>query len=139
MVFPAIIGPIGLGLYGAAVQYHLHYMILALGFFFVTFASTWAVPICLNYIVERFITSASQAAIIMNCYRLAFAIALGFFVFPWEKAVDVGWTFGMAVLFEVLAALLIFVLVWKGKVIRRWSFSGLLATEDGSIIGHRDL
>lgn len=133
MVFPAILGPIGLGLYGAAAQYHLHYMILALSFFFVTFASTWAVPICLNYTVECFITSASQAAIIVNCYRLAFAIALGFFVFPWEKAVDVGWTFGMAAIFEVFAAFLIFILGWKGKAMRRWTFSSLLATEDGAI------
>ncbi|KAI9877446.1 MAG: hypothetical protein M1830_003868 [Pleopsidium flavum] len=131
MFLPALFGPIGLGIFGAGVQYHLHYMVLALGFFLVTFSSTLSVPVCLNYIIECFITSANEAAVIMSCYRLAFAIPLGFFVFPWENAVGLGWTLGMAAFFDVFAALLIVVLALKGKVLRRFTPRSLLSTEEG--------
>lgn len=47
-----------------------------------------AVPVCLNYLVECFIYSSNEVANISNCYRLAFAIALGCFVFQCE--VEVG-------------------------------------------------
>ncbi|KAI9812641.1 MAG: hypothetical protein M1827_004630 [Pycnora praestabilis] len=134
MLLPALLGPIGLGLYGAGVQYHLHFMVLALGFFLVTFASTLAVPVCLNYVVECFITSANAAAVIMNAYRLAFAIALGFFFLPWESKVGVGWVFGMAAFFDLGAALGVGVLLWKGRTLRRFNPRSLQATEEGEKI-----
>ncbi|CAG8974860.1 hypothetical protein HYALB_00000475 [Hymenoscyphus albidus] len=134
MFLPALLGPVGFGLYGAGVQYHLHYMVMALGFFFVIFASTMSVPVCLNYVVECFLDSANEAAIIMNCYRLAFAIALGFFVFPWEEKVGEGWTFGMVAFFDLFAALLIVVLAWRGRYLRKFSSKDFLQTEEGEHI-----
>ncbi|TVY85567.1 putative MFS-type transporter [Lachnellula suecica] len=134
MIFPAVFGPMGFGLFGAGVQYHLHYMVLALGVFFVIFSSTMSVPICLNYVVECFLNSANEVGIIMNCYRLAFAIGLGFFVFPWEVKVGQGWTFGMAACFDLFAALLIGILVWKGKSLRKYTLRGLLKSEEGASI-----
>ena len=74
----------------------------------------------------------------MNMYRLAFSIALGFFVFPWQSAVAPGWVFGMAAFFSLLAALLIVVLAWKGKALRRWSPKSLQATEDGEKVALED-
>ena len=131
MLLPAILSPVGLGIFGAALQYHLHYMVLALGLFIVTFSALLSVPVCLNYIVECFITSANEAAIAMNCWRLGFAIALGFFVFPWEAKVGTGWVFGMAAFFDVLVALLIALLAWKGHILRRYTMKSLTVTEEG--------
>ena len=70
-------------------------------------------------------------AIIFNCYRLAFAVALGFFVFHWEDHVGKGWTFGMAAFFDVFAAALVVVVVWKGKWLRRFTPKSLFNTEEG--------
>ena len=134
MLISAFAGPVGLGLYGAGIQYHLHYMILAFGFFLVSWGASLSVPVCLNYIIECFVESANAAAISMNCYRIGFSIALGFFVFQWEAKVGPGWAFGMAAFFDVFAALLIGVLVWKGKTLRRYTPKSLLATEEGSVI-----
>ena len=106
-------------------------MVLALGLFLVVFAATISVPICINYATECFLTSANEVAVAMNMYRLGFSIALGFFIFPWESAVGVGWVFGMAALFEVLVGALVAVLVWRGEMFRRMGPRGLLATEDG--------
>ena len=131
IVLPGLVSPIGLGIFGAALQYHLHFMVLALGLFLVVFAATISVPICINYATECFLTSANEVAVAMNMYRLSFSIALGFFIFPWESAVGVGWVFGMAALFEVLVGGLVAVLVWRGEMFRRSWPGGLLATEDG--------
>ena len=106
-------------------------MVLALGLFLVVFAATISVPICINYATECFLTSANEVAVAMNMYRLGFSIALGFFIFPWESAVGIGWVFGMAAFFELLVGALVAVLVWRGEMFRRTWPRGLLATEDG--------
>lgn len=131
MLLPAVVSPIGLGIFGAGLQYHLHFMVLALGLFLVVFAATLSVPICINYVTECFLTSVNEVAITMNMYRLGFSIALGFFVFPWVAAVGAGWLFGMAAFFNIFAALLIVLLAWRGQRFRRLTPKGLLATEDG--------
>ena len=132
MVVPALISPLGLGIFGAGLQYHLHFMVLSLGNFLVVFSATLSVPVCTNYVVECFVSSSNEVAISMNMYRLAFSIALGFFIFPWESDVGLGWVFGMAAFFDVFAALLIGFLAWKGKSLRRFSPKNLQATEDGA-------
>lgn len=78
-VFPGFVAPTGLGIFGAGLQYHLHFMVLAVGLFLVVFAATISVPVCINYATECFLQSANEVAIAMNMYRLGFSIALGFF------------------------------------------------------------
>ncbi|CAG8883002.1 unnamed protein product [Penicillium egyptiacum] len=133
ILLPGLVAPIGLGLFGAAVQYHLHYMVLALGFFFIVFSSMLAVPICLNYIVECYKNDANEAAIAMNVWRMGFAIATGFIYSPWMDAVGVGWMFGMAAFFSIFALLMVGVLVWKGPHLR--AISPMLSCEEGEVIG----
>lgn len=134
MIIPGIISPIGLGIFGAGLQYHLHFMVLALGLFLVVFSATLSVPVCINYVTECFTTSANEVSITMNMYRLAFSIPLGFFVFPWQRVVGVGWVFGMAAFFDLMAAFLIGLLVWKDKVLRQLSPKSLVSTEEGERI-----
>ena len=134
IVLPGLVSPIGLGIFGTALQYHLHFMVLALGLLLVVFAATISVPICINYATECFLSSANEVAVAMNMYRLGFSIALGFFVFPWESAVGVGWVFGMAGLFEVLVGGLVAGLVWRGVGLWRRGARGLVVTEDGEMV-----
>lgn len=54
LVVPAILYPISLGLFGAALQYHLHYLVLALGTFLLAFAEYATVPVTNNYVAESF-------------------------------------------------------------------------------------
>lgn len=134
ILLPGLVAPIGLGIFGAAVQHHLHYTILALGFFLIVFSSMLAVPICLNYIVECYKEDATEAAIAMNTWRLSFAIATGFIFAPWMAAVGVGWMFGMAAFFDLLALCMVGILVWKGDFLRK--HSPMLSSEEGvKIVG----
>ena len=45
----------------------------------------------MNYIIECFKSSPLEVAVIMNVYRQILAIALPFFLVPWERAVTAGW------------------------------------------------
>lgn len=81
---PACILPIGLDICDAALEYHLHYMGLALEVYLCAFAALAAVPICVNYVAECFPTYATQAALIVGVYRPGWGIAIPFF---WQ----VGW------------------------------------------------
>ena len=131
IILPGIVSPIGLGIFGAALEYHLHFMVLALGLFLVVFAATLSVPICINYATECFLMSASEVAVTMNMYRLGFSIALGFFIFPWRAAVGAGWVFGMAAFFEIFVGILVALLAWRGQALRKISPKGFSVTEDG--------
>ena len=135
IILPSIVTPIGLGIFGAALQYRLHYMVLAVGLFLVVFASTLSIPVCINYATECYLTFPNELSVAFNAYRLSFSIALGFFIFPWEKAVGVGWVLGMAAFFEILVAILVVWLAWKGQALRKKLSKGLQITEDGERVG----
>lgn len=96
-----------LWLCGAALEYHLHYMVLTVGIYLCAFAVLLMVPICVNYVAENYKEYAPQAAIAMGVYRLGWGIAIPFFFKEWEKAVSVGWVLGTATFLNLLAGILI--------------------------------
>jgi MFS family permease len=130
-----IVYPIGLGLFGASLFYHWHYMVLALGVFLITFAGVAGVPACVNYIVEAFSTDyANEATSIMNFYRLVFGIALNFFLFPWADAVGVNWCFGMMAFFTIFVFLFIVVVMIYGEKLREYNLTKAKSGEESIVI-----
>ena len=82
-----------LGIFGVALQYHRHYMVLALGVFLITFSAMLSVPVTVNYVMECFRQHALEASAIMGVYHLAFASsARG----KRQLVQHTGWVFGMA-------------------------------------------
>ncbi len=135
MIFPAMTSPIGLGIFGAGLQYHLHYMVLALGTFMVNFSALLCVPVCINYVVECFVGYAVEVSVAMNMYRLALGLALPFFFEQWSQAVGIGWVFGMAAFFSLFGMMLMFLLGWKGQLFRELVIlRGIQETEEGKDI-----
>lgn len=126
-----VVLPIALGLYGASLQYHLHYMVLATANFLGGFATNSMIPVTVNYIIECFNDHASEAAAIMGLYRLALSLSVPFFAPAWIESVGFGWCLGMAAFFSVLAYSSIIILIWKGDVLRRWSFQGVASNNGG--------
>ena len=122
--------PIALGLYGASLQYHLHYMVFALATFMGGFATNAIVPVTVNYIVESFYGHASESAVIMQLYRLSSSLTLPFFVPAWMEKVGAGWCLGMAAFYSVFAFGGPALLIWKGEGIRKRSFKRLAANEE---------
>ena len=135
MVIPGIISPIGLGIFGAALQHHYHFMVLALGAFLVELSALLAVPICINYVVECFTGHIIEVAVSMGIFRLALAVSVTFYFEAWSEAVGVGWLFGMAAFFSLFALLLMGLLAWKGSVLRQMSVLPSIATsEAGKVV-----
>ncbi len=123
--------PIGLGIFGASLEYHLHYMVLALGAFLVTVGAMALVPTTTNYVCECFVDHTTEAACIMGFYRLIFGLTVPFFIDPWIAAVGVGWVFGIAAFLSVGLFSCIIVLIWKGHELRKYTLLGLNSNEEG--------
>ena len=134
---PSFVGlNIGLGLFGAALQYHLHWIVAAIGNFLLNLSSNVAVPVIVNYEVECFTRYPIEAATIMNFYRTLFGIAIPFFIEPWEASVGTGWVFGMMAFFSIAAFGLVIVLLIAGHKLRHLTQDGIVSTEEGTkIIG----
>lgn len=136
-IFPSIILPIGLGIYGACLQYHLHYMVLALGSFLIWFAALLALPVCYNYVVECFLHNPVEASVSLNAYRVSFGLMSVFVVTQWQSAVGVGWMWGMGAFFIIFVDIIMALIIWKGYLLRRWTArlsTSLAVTEDGARI-----
>lgn len=124
--------PAGLGIFGAALQYHLHYMVLALGSFLATFAAFCSIPVAINYLVECFRDHSIEVACIMGTYRLSLGLVVPFFVDYWEARVGgPGWVFGMMAFFSIFAFSLIVVLMFYGHQIRQLHLGNLARDEEG--------
>jgi hypothetical protein len=126
-----IFNPIGLGLFGAGLQYKLSWGVLAIATVFVTFGSLSIPPITVNYLCECFIKNPAEASIALNFYRVSFGLSVAFYIQPWIRAVTIGWAYGMMAVFEILSFISIIVLLWKGHAIRGWSVGGFGFSEDG--------
>ena len=123
--------PIALGLYGVSLEYHLHYMVLALANFLGGFATNAIIPVTVNYIIECFKGHASESAAIMGLYRLAFSLTMPFFIPAWIDKLGFGWCPGMAAFLSILAYGGIILLLWKGKELRELSFTSISSNEGG--------
>ncbi|MCJ1401853.1 hypothetical protein MMC11_005070 [Xylographa trunciseda] len=117
--------PIGLGLFGAALRYHLSWGVLAVGWVLVTVGSLSVVPVAVNYICECFPDYPAEVGIVMGAYRLGFGLTISFFINPWVGAVDVGWAYGMMACLTVATFSFVLLLAWKGEALRRWQPFGL--------------
>lgn len=126
-----VINPIGLGIFGAALQYHLHYMVLALAVFLVTIGSLASVPVTVNYVVECFTRYPAEAGIVIGAYRIVYGLTITFYINPWVAAVDVGWVYGMMAFFAVFSFFFVMLLMWKGHAIRGIQFASISSSEEG--------
>ncbi|KAJ5195297.1 Major facilitator superfamily domain general substrate transporter [Penicillium cinerascens] len=126
-----VINPIGLGIFGAALQYHLHYMVLAFAVFLVTIGSLASVPVTVNYVVECFTKYPAEAGIVIGAYRIAFGLTISFYINPWVAAVHVGWVYGMMAFFAVFSFFFVMLLMWKGHAIRGIQLASLASSEEG--------
>ena len=131
--------PVGLGIFGAALQHHLHYMVLALGSFLISFAAIISVPVIVNYVVECFRGHAVEVSAIMGVYRLSLGLAVPFFIDPWiERVGGPGWVFGMAAFFSIFAFSLLVVLMRKGHELRQIRLGAFAWDEEGTKLVEKD-
>lgn len=116
-----IVGPIGCGLFGAALHNHWHYMILAVAEVFIIFAAVACVPPQTNYIIEIWKGSPQEVSTALNVWRISFAIAVQFLYDGWVEKVGVQWVWGTAAFVELFAFSLIVVLMFAGPWLRHFS------------------
>ena len=128
---PAVIMPVALGLFGASLKYHIHYMVLAFASFLINFAAVGAAPIIMNYLVETFKHLPNEIAATMNLYRTIIGLIVPFFVDPWISTVGIGWVFGMMAIFTIFSEGLVVILLIWGHNIRQMSIIQKHDSEEG--------
>ncbi|KAB5550010.1 major facilitator superfamily domain-containing protein [Coniochaeta sp. 2T2.1] len=112
-----VLMPLGLGLVGVAMEYRLHWAVMAVAQFFVTIGSLVSIPITVNYICECFRTHTVEATLVLNSMRLFLGLSINFYPQPWIRAVGVGWVYGMMAFFSVLAFMfLIGLMIWGHRI-----------------------
>lgn len=133
-ILPSILMPIGLGLWGAGLQYHLHFMVLALGSVIIWFAALLALPVCYNYVVECFLDNPVETSVSLNAYRVTFGLISVFIVTQWQAAVGLGWMWGMGSFLIIFVNLIILGLIFKGHIVRNWTSKSIAVNEAGATI-----
>lgn len=129
---PAVLLPVGLGIFGSALEYHLHYMVLALAVFLINFCEIALVPVVITYVVECFTHHAAEVNTVLNFFRLILGSVVPFFIEPWLVRVGPDWVFGMMAFFTVFAFSLTGLLAWKGEDIRGCSLPSVRRSEEGT-------
>lgn len=123
--------PAALGLFGSCLQYHLHYIVLALASLLVNLSVNAVTSVVTNYVAESFTGFASETATILNFYRLLLGLLVPFFVDPWEQRVTVGWMFGMMAFFSLACSAILVLFIWYGPAIRDFSPKTSKGKEEG--------
>lgn len=126
---------IGLGVFGAAIQKHYHYMVAAFAVFLVVFSDTASVAPCNIYLVESIGTEvAIEAATVLSFCRVILGTFIPLFLFPWIQSVGVNWVFGTQA-FMVLAACLILIgLVFFEKELRALDLVGTHGDDNVQVV-----
>jgi hypothetical protein len=91
-----ILLPAALGIFGSALQYHLHYMVIAFAIALLNVVEISLVPVIFNYVCESFTSYPQEVATALNFYRLILGLTVTFYIDPWVVAVGPGWAFGMS-------------------------------------------
>lgn len=127
-----IVLPIGLGIVGSALQYHLHYMVLALGAYLITFASMSSVPVAVTYMIECVASQPTEVGAFMGAYRLTLGLVVPFFINQWVARVGFGWVYGMMAFFSIFAFGFVVVLMMFGASLRERTLAKFAPSEIGA-------
>lgn len=128
---PMVLSPVALGLFGATLEHHYHYMVLAFSIFILNIADVICLPIVNAYVVECFVDYAAEVTTILTFYRLIFGLCVSFFLPAWTAKVGIGWAYGMMAFFVIIAYALTWILEWKGPLIRRFALARFRSSEEG--------
>ncbi|KAK9774121.1 putative Major facilitator superfamily domain-containing protein [Seiridium cardinale] len=136
---PALIcNPIGLGIFGYALQNQLSWGLLGFGHILVTFGSLCITPITVNYLSECFTKNIEETAIVLNAFRVGFGLSIAFYINPWVAKVGFAWTYGTMGFIQVVSWVFLIALMLKGHEIRRIDPFNLISTEEGEHVLDKD-
>lgn len=135
LLLTAVMGPGGLVMFGAVVEYKKHWIAALIGQFMVNFGTIVAGNITYTYIADIYMERADAALVVLNGLKNLTAFGLVYAANPWNTASGYAVSFGglAVVLFFFHAPMLL--LYYKGPAIRRWQ-AKTFAT--GRMVGHGD-
>ncbi|KAK5043067.1 hypothetical protein LTR13_000838 [Exophiala sideris] len=113
VVFPAVLVPVGMVMFGAGVNNRLHWMVPVAGVGFVGIALTGIGSIIQPYLMDSYAPVLFDCLVTFNGFKNLVSFAIGFAVIPWLER-D-----GLVTVFCILAAL-VFVIDMSVLIIYLW-------------------
>lgn len=117
----AILVPVGLLIYGFAIEYRVHWLVALFGMAVGVFGLQPIATTCYTYSIECYQDQGSEVATFFNFLRQCFGLTFAFYVVDLCERIGYQVAFVLFVIWgSVLGFVPIVVLMWKGKVIREW-------------------
>lgn len=116
-----LIYPPALGLFGASLYYHLHYMVVALAVFLIGFSGMACVPPIIQYAIEAVGPElANEVQAVLNFWRMILGISIPFFIDAWLGSVGANWVYGTMAFITIVIFGIIAALMRHGRSLRKW-------------------
>jgi len=90
---------IALGIFAAALQYHLNYMVIAFAITVVDAVEVALAPVIINYACESFVSYSQEVVTVLDFFRLILGLTVTFYIDGWVAKVGPAWMFGMSRLY----------------------------------------
>ncbi|KAF2102510.1 MFS general substrate transporter [Rhizodiscina lignyota] len=120
-ILPIIMGPIGLMIWGAGLENHLHWSVPIAGFG-ITYGLLCMVPaIGITYVVDCYRPLASETLTGMTAFKNTFAFGLSFGVTPWIELDGYTKVSGYMTLIEGVVLLTVIPMYVFGERLRNWT------------------
>jgi hypothetical protein len=111
-----------LGLFGACLQFNLHWMGIVMANLIYQGAVVYATAATTTYVVENYLDAAGSASLAMNFWRLIGGVVVPFYQEQWVDSVGAAWSYGTEGLLNLGMFSFILLLMWKGPQIKSYSF-----------------
>lgn len=117
----AILVPVGLLIYGFAIQYRVHWFVSLFGMAVGVFGLQPIATTCYTYSIECYRDRGADVATFFNFLRQCFGVTFAFYVVDMCERIGYHVAFILCVIWgSILGFAPIVVLTWKGKSIRGW-------------------
>lgn len=117
----AILVPVGLLIYGFAIQYRVHWFVPLFGMAVGVFGLQPIATTCYTYSIECYRDRGADVATFFNFLRQCFGLTFAFYVVDLCERIGYQVAFVLFVIWgSILGFLPIVMLMWKGKEIRDW-------------------
>lgn len=123
MILPAIIGPIGILVFGLCVAHKTHWIGAAFGYGMQGFGLTAGSNVLVTYAVDAYLPLASEALVVSFMIRGVSGCLLSLYAYDWIVAAGTANAFGQMVAVQYFFTLFTVLFLWYGKRLRLFTAS----------------
>ena len=123
MILPALIGPMGILIFGLCVAQKTHWIGAAFGYGMQGFGLTAGSNVLVTYAVDSYLPLAGEALVVLFMIRGISGCLLSLYAYDWIVAEGAANAFGQMVAVHYFFILITILFLWYGKPLRLFTAS----------------